>query len=177
MNDRPDPASSTPTSAPARKSGRGMLWATLAVVLAFLVGFGWQFYEATTVRGELAIAEEQLAVERLRVRLGQATLAAQSGDYEDARRQMSRFFTHLNAPATILPEPVRAVTDDFLAMRDDVITGLSRSNPEYAGVLYRMTRDLQAVADPYTEDGPPPAERPTTEPLDESALPDTTPGS
>ncbi|NIP82738.1 MAG: hypothetical protein GWM90_27370 [Gemmatimonadetes bacterium] len=136
-----------PAMEPVRKKrGRGMLWALLAVVVAFLAGFGWQWYEASTVRDELAATRQELRVERLRVRLGQATLAAQAGDYESARQQMSEFFTTVQQQSATLPDSVAAVTDGLLAMRDEVITGLSRSNPEFAGVLYGMLERFRNAA-------------------------------
>ncbi|MFW6206157.1 MAG: hypothetical protein ACOC5I_02865 [Gemmatimonadota bacterium] len=129
-----------------RKRGRGVLWTLIAMVVAFGAGFGWQFYEASRVRAELADTQQQLLVERLRVRLGQAAIAAQSGDYESARQRMSDFFTRLDAASPELPDSITVVTDQFLAVRDEVITGLSRANSEYAGVLYGMLDRFRNVA-------------------------------
>ncbi len=92
---------STPGAASApRKRGPGFLWFLIAVLLAFGAGFGWQFYEASLVRTELSETQQELMVERLRVRLGQAAIAAQSGDYEAARQRMSDFFTRLDRSLT-----------------------------------------------------------------------------
>lgn len=137
----------TPTAPTLEKGGRGMLWGLLAVVLAFGAGFFWQFYEASTVRQDLSVAEQQLEMERLRVHLGQAALAAQAGNFELSRRKMSTFFGQLQEKAAAMPPEVRTVATDFLAMRDDVITGLSRSNPEYGAVLYGMHDDLSTAID------------------------------
>ncbi|MFP4624433.1 MAG: hypothetical protein ACOCVZ_09505 [Gemmatimonadota bacterium] len=146
MNDTPRPGTSA-TGSVRKKSGKGVLFGLLAVVVAFAAGFLWQFYEATTVREQLTQAEQELAVERLRIRLGQAALAAQAGDYESARRQMSVFFTRLQEVGNELPNEMTGPAADFLAMRDDIITGLSRSNPEYAGVLYGMLEQMTAAAE------------------------------
>jgi hypothetical protein len=146
MDDTPH-ADTTSTRSGRKSSGKGLLWTFLAVVIAFLVGFFWQWYEASTIRDDLATTRVELEVERLRVRLGQASLAAQSGDFESARRQMSAFFTHLQERGDQLPDEVAALADDFLGMRDEVITGLSRSNPEYAGVLYGMLEQLGTTLD------------------------------
>ncbi len=157
MNDTPraDATPESPSPAPAqgavrKKSGKGVLWGLLAVVIAFSAGFLWQFYEASEVRADLGEAERSLVEERLRVRLGQAALAAQSGEYESARLQMSEFFSQAQDNAGVLTAEVRGVTNDFLAMRDEIITGLSRSNPEYAAVLYGMLETLGNAID-----GPP----------------------
>jgi hypothetical protein len=129
------------------KMGRqGWLWALLLVVLAFFIGFFWQFYQATTVRATLAATEHELIVERLRVQLANAAIAAQTGRYEASRREMSDFFNRIHAQRAILPQELRSVADEFLAMRDDVITGLSRGNPEYAGVLFGMLDRFEAAA-------------------------------
>jgi hypothetical protein len=123
----------------------GWLWALLLVVLAFFIGFFWQFYQATTVRTTLAATEHELVVERLRVQLANAAIAAQTGRYEAARREMSDFFNRIHAQRAILPQELRPVADEFLAMRDDIITGLSRANPEYAGVLFGMLDRFEAA--------------------------------
>lgn len=159
-----------PTAGDRRTLGRrGWLWALIAVVLAFFIGFFWQFYQATTVRDTLAATETDLMVERLRVQLANAAIAAQGGRYEESRRQMSDFFNRLQTQQWALPPQLRPVADEFQAMRDDVITGLSRGNPEYSGVLFGMLERFdQAVPaqgavrqDPVEERAPP----------DESATP------
>lgn len=134
------------STARSGKKGRGLLWSFVAVVLAFGAGFGWQYYEASQVREELAVTQQQLMVERLRVRLGQAAMAAQTGNYESARLRMSRFFTELDGAAPTLPVPLDAIAAQILARRDDVITGLSRANPEYAEVLYGMLDRFRSAA-------------------------------
>jgi hypothetical protein len=126
------------TPASTQPRGKWLGFAFLAVVIAFFIGFGWQFYRATTVGHALSAVEHELVVERLRVQLANAALAAQDGRYEAARREMSDFFSRVHSQRAFLPDPLVSVTDEFLAMRDDVITGLSRANPEYAGVLRGM---------------------------------------
>lgn len=149
MDETTNPETTSRTTGAEPPSTRtGVPWGVMLVllVIAFGVGFGWQFYEATTVRGELSAAQQELEVERLRIQLGQAALAAHSGDFEAARTQMSDFFTQLQEKAPAMPAEVRRVAEDFLNMRDEVITGLSRSNPEYAAVLYGMVEELgQAI--------------------------------
>lgn len=146
------PRHETPTNTTGAVSGktrRGVPWGVFIVLLvvAFAAGFAWQFYEATTARDQLSAVERELAVERLRIRLGQAALAAQSGEFEAARRQMSEFFTQLEENSATMTDDVRHVAGDFLTMRDEVITGLSRSNPEYAGVLYGMLEQFGTAID------------------------------
>lgn len=142
------PTGPSSTTAPARKDARrGLLWGLLAVVIAFSAGFLWQYSEARDARSDLTVAQDELEMERLRVDLGKAALAAQAGNFELSRQQMSRFFGMLQERSAAMPEEVRGVATDFLAVRDNVITGLSRSNPEYGAVLYRMYEDLSAAID------------------------------
>jgi hypothetical protein len=146
MEDRPTTEHrDTPRAVPRRAGGRGMLWGLVAVVIAFFIGFFWQFYEATTVRRTLAATEQELVVERLRVQLANGAIAAQAGRYEEARAEMSHFFTRIQTERWALPDRLRTVGDEFLAMRDDIITGLSRANPEYAAVLFGMLERFEAA--------------------------------
>jgi hypothetical protein len=128
------------TPGATRPDGRWIGFGLVAIVIAFLIGFGWQFYRATTVGQTLRGVEQDLVVERLRVQLANATIAAQEGRYELARRTMSDFFTRLHTERQLFERraPIRGLADEFLAMRDEVITGLSRANPEYADVLRGM---------------------------------------
>lgn len=137
MHDTPGMQSHT-TAAKPKKRGRGLVWTLIVAALAFGAGFGWQYYEADRVRDQLDATRQELAIERLRVRLGQAAIAAQAGEFEAARQQMSDFFTRLSAVADQLPDEMAAVAGEILATRDDVITGLSRANDEYAAILYDM---------------------------------------
>jgi hypothetical protein len=140
MEPREEPRRTRPRTRPG---GKGMLWGLLAVVIAFSIGFLWQFYRATTVRAALSATEQELVLERMRVQLASAALAAQGGRYEDARSEMSSFFDRVQTQRWALPDPLRVVTDEFLAMRDDVITGLSRANPDYAAVLFGMLQRFE----------------------------------
>lgn len=137
-----------------RPGGKGMLWGLLAVVIAFSIGFFWQFYQATTVRQTLAATEQDLMVERLRAHLANAALAAQGGRYEAARIEMSSFFNRAQTQQPALPDPLRGVTSEFLGMRDDVITGLSRADPAYGAVLFGMLQRFEEAL-PRTDETAP----------------------
>lgn len=147
MDDTPHTEPSATPEPVRAKGGRGWVWALLAILIAFGAGFFWQWYEGQMVREQLGTTAQELEIERLRVRLGEATLAAQAGDYESARQEMSELFTHVQGRMADLPPEVAAVVEDFLAMRDEIITGLSRSNPEYAGILYGMIERLGNAVD------------------------------
>lgn len=162
-----------PAESGRKRPGRGMMWGLLAVVLAFLIGFFWQFYEATTVRDDLAATQQELRVERLRVQLAQAALAAQAADFEEARQQMSSFFTSLQESRGMVPPQIDSVADEFLAKRDQVITGLSRSNPEFAAVLYGMLGRFEEVA-PTQRRQEAPAASPATQEAERTEVEGTT---
>lgn len=153
----PSGTTSTPASTSDGKRGRGrrLLWTVLAVVLAFLVGFGWQYYRAMGIEESLEATERELAVERLRLGLAQATLAAQTGEFEIARREMSEFFNSAQEQLGELPPDLQQTLREILTMRDDVITGLSRSNPEYAGVLYGFLDRFRSATDDAPAASPP----------------------
>lgn len=152
--DHAAPAPAGPAEPARSSSGKKFLWVLVLVALAFLAGFGWQYYRAMTIEDRLERTEQELAVERLRVGLAQAAVAAQSGDYEAARRQMSDFFTATQRRLEELPPDVRPVAEELLRDRDQVITGLSRENYEYATILYEMLQRFQTSLEPA---GPAPA--------------------
>jgi hypothetical protein len=157
MHDRPTTEpDEVPRRTQSRPGGKGMLWGLLAVVIAFLIGFFWQFYQATTVRATLAATEQELVLERMRVQLTGAALAAQGGRYEEARTEMSSFFNRIQTQRWALPDRLRTVADEFLAMRDDIITGLSRANPDTAATLFGMLQRFEEAmpdADPLARPG------------------------
>jgi len=142
-----------------KKSGGGLGWALLAVVLAFGGGAGWQYYRVLDVQEMLDQARAELRVERLRLGLAQAAMAAQAGEFEPARLRMSTFFTQLDESIAELPDAVAAVGDDFLSSRDEVITALSRANPEYPAILWSMLDRFEtAMGSPPERLAPPAAD-------------------
>ncbi|HSH46620.1 MAG TPA: hypothetical protein VK966_12320 [Longimicrobiales bacterium] len=154
-------STASPGRSTEKRRGRGILWAALAVLVAFAVGFGWQYYRASTIQDSLEETEQELAMERLRLGLAQATLAAQSGDYELARQQMSDFFNDAQSQMGMFPPELQQALREILTQRDDVITGLSRSNHEYGGVLHGFLDRLRVTTDagpatPSADDSLPP---------------------
>lgn len=110
-----------------------------AVLLAFLVGFGWQWVEARGYRGERDEAVRELELQRLATTLASAIIQADRGSYESARELASRFFTGLQATVDRVEQPqATAELGDILGRRDAVITALSRSDPSSEDELTRM---------------------------------------
>lgn len=146
---------------------RNVLIVTAAVVVAFGVGFGWQFAKARQARLELDTAREEMAViqrertlEQLEASIAMATVAAQFGNFERGRQLASDFFDLLQEEASNAPETARSGLDDILARRDGIITVLSRGQPEsgfeLATVLTLLQRALgkEPTLSPRPQSGP-----------------------
>lgn len=118
--------------------GRKTLLVTVGIVLAFLVGFGWQFARAHSLQGQLDKTQRELTFQRLQATLGAATIEAQRGGFEPARQLASDFFSNLQGAVDQAPEAGRSQLQDILGQRDAVITELSRSDVQSGAVLARM---------------------------------------
>jgi hypothetical protein len=121
---------------------RNILLAIVAVVVAFLIGFGWQWSRANALDERATTAERALELQRVESTLGAAAIDAQGGSYETARQHASEFFTLLQdavANATE-DEPAERTTAmrELLGQRDAIITMLSRSDPQSGPQLARM---------------------------------------
>ncbi len=109
-----------------------------AVVVAFLVGFLWQYTRARTFERERTQLRNELIFKRLETTLAAALIEADRGNFEVARQLSSEFFTNLqsnlsNAPPTTLQE-LTAINRH----RDQVITATSRSQPEASTLLGQL---------------------------------------
>ncbi len=116
------------------RTKRGLLVAG-GVIVAFLVGFGWQFVRTHGLQGKLDQAQRDLAAQRLEATLGAATIEAQRGQFEPARRLASDFFTALQGSIDQAPETGRPALQQILQQRDQVITELSRSDAQVGTTL------------------------------------------
>ncbi len=108
------------------------------VVVAFLVGFGWQFARAHSLAGQLDQARKELTFQRMEATLGAATIEAQRGGFEPARQLASDFFTQLQAATDQAPSAGQAQLQQILGQRDQVITELSRSDAGAGAVLSQL---------------------------------------
>ncbi len=117
-----------------REKARKVLYVLAALLIVFLVGAGWQFLRAERLRDELDATRRELAFTRLESRLGAATLEARRGSYEVARQLASDFYSDLQPRIDDTPDEARRHFTAVLDRRDDVITGLSRSQ-ESAGLM------------------------------------------
>lgn len=115
-----------------------MLGGALAAVLAFLIGFGWQYSRAERLEQELNVASKDLAFERLEGKLAAATIEADLGNYEIARQLASDFFTELQADIRRAPEETHQQLNAIAAQRDIIITAASRSDPQTASLIGQL---------------------------------------
>ncbi len=127
--------------------GRAWLFAIFAVVVAFGAGYGYQYTQTRQLQQELDAAQTELELLRLRGEIGQASFLAQRGDYETARRRASSFFTQLQVLAD-RAEGDEAGYEPILARRDEVITALSRANPESVDLLGALYARISGTEPP-----------------------------
>ena len=134
--------------AKANSTGRALLWAVAAAVVAFLIGFGWQYSRARSADARAAYASRALAAARLEATLGGAVIDAQQGHYEISRQRTSNFFTGVQRRlAPTLPTDPAAQARQLLNERDAIITGLARNDPASASVLAELlTRYREIVS-------------------------------
>ena len=135
----------------------------MAAVVAFLVGFGWQYLSARRFEQRLDATSRELRLARLEAMLAVAVTQAQRGDYERARRQTSDFYTQAqrsvtgarvagrgNASLPAAEDALRRVLQE----RDTTVTLLSRGDPTVATALTRQLTEYGTALR-----GPPPEER------------------
>jgi hypothetical protein len=127
-----------------------------AVVAAFLVGF---FVSWTSVRAldrelgatdaELEDTRFELELYRLQGRLGAALAEAQRSNFERSRQLVSGVFAGLQENLGRIQDPERrAAAQRILAQRDELITLLSRAEPEATQRLMLLYTQLFAAIDP-----------------------------
>ena len=115
-----------------------MLGGAIATVLAFLIGFGWQYTRAERLEQELNVASTELAFQRLEGKLAAATIEADQGNYEIARQLASDFFTGLQADIPRAPDAAQQQLNVIAAQRDIIITAASRSDPQTASLIGQL---------------------------------------
>jgi hypothetical protein len=115
-----------------------LLGALIGIVAAFLIGFGWQYSRARSFENRLDDVTQDYTFKRLEATLAAATIEAQRGNYELARRHASDFFTGLQDALPGAPENARTTLQRISTQRDAIITAASRSDPQTASVLEQL---------------------------------------
>jgi hypothetical protein len=116
-----------------------------AVIVAFLIGFIWQYMRAERLETALGETRHTLALTQTEATLGAAVIEAERGKYEESRQLASDFFNGLQQSTMLAPQTARPVVAQLLSQRDSVITLLSRSEPQGAILLSRMFADFRTA--------------------------------
>jgi hypothetical protein len=127
---------------PNKSSSRMQRYIIYAAVLlvVFLLGLVPMWLKARTAANSLAETEHQLVLSKMQNDLASAVIDARRGDYEPARRALSRFFTSLRAEmdkgksANYTEAQINSMQPLF-AGRDELITLLARNDPASADRL------------------------------------------
>ena len=146
-----------------------ILYAVLGAVVVFLLGFLPQWSRARGLSRELRSTRIELKMARLEGRLGAALSESLRSNYERSRQLMADFFTELQASMGQVQDPrKRAALTQILAQRDEIITLLSRAQPESTQRLMLLYSTYFVAMDPAGRNAPPPVTPPPPPP-------DTTP--
>jgi hypothetical protein len=141
------------------------LYALLGIVLAFLIGFGWQYTRARDFENRLAQSEKALTFKKLESTLAAAIIEADRGNYEIARQLSSDFFTDLQANLSRAPQEHQQELTAISGQRDVIITAASRADPQTGSLLaqlYSTYRVAFGDAPVTPRAGAAPAPAPTT---------------
>lgn len=133
-------------------------WIGLAIaglVLSFLIGFIPSWSRSRALERELRETRFELEMARLQGRLGAALAEASRSNYERARQLMTGVFSGLQ-------ENVGRVRDTaqqrelqlVLQQRDEIITLLSRAEPESTQRLMLLYTRFFAAVDPLGREAP-----------------------
>jgi len=119
------------------------------ILIAFLLGFVPQTIAKNHARRDLETARLELRLSREQGRLGAALAESMRSNYERSRQLMAGFFTDMQGAVGQVPDARRrqALTG-ILSQRDEVITLLSRSQPEASQRLMILYTQLFSAIDP-----------------------------
>jgi hypothetical protein len=131
-----------------------VLGTAIAAIVGFAIGALWQNASARAYSSDLDMARieldstrHELTFQRLEATLGAATIEAQRGNHESARRLASQFFTDLQASVGSAPQAAQPRLRSILDQRDVLITELSRANLESGGVLAEVFAQYREAMD------------------------------
>jgi hypothetical protein len=120
-----------------------------ALVIGFLFGFVHEHIGRRHAERHLAQARLELRLARDEGRLGAALAEAMRGNYERSRQLMMGTFSDLQSAAGQVSDAgQRQAISGMLSQRDEIITLLSRAQPESAQRLMILYTQLFAALDP-----------------------------
>lgn len=128
---------------------RSLTVAAAALVIGFLLGFVPEHIGRGHADQRLAEARLELRLSRDLGRLGAALAESMRGNYERARQLMAGTFSDLQATSVQVSDPRRRqALNGFLSQRDEIITLLSRAQPESSQRLMILYTQLFSALDP-----------------------------
>jgi hypothetical protein len=113
-------------------------FAIAGIVVAFLIGFLWQYTRARGFEQERTQLRNELVFKRLETTLAAALIEADRGNYEFARQLSSEFFTGLQMNLSHAPRTTLQELNAINRQRDVVITAASRGHPETSSLLGQL---------------------------------------
>lgn len=126
-----------------------------ALLVAFLIGFLPQWVRVRSMDRALTETRYELSLLDLGGRLGAALAEAQRGNYERARQLMTGFFSGVQTQLDLSADPaLRQELLPLLQQRDELITLLSRAEPEATSRLNLMYTRYFAAVHPLGREAP-----------------------
>jgi hypothetical protein len=124
------------------------------ILVAFLIGFVPTWSHARNLEHRLSVTDQELRLARVQGRLGAALAEAMRSNYERSRQLMTGVFSELQAVHPALEQPERrAAAEQILQQRDEIITLLSRAEPESVQRLMLLYTRYSAAVDPELRAG------------------------
>ena len=163
---------------PTEMDRRTLALVIAGLLIAFLLGFVPEWMAKSRADRELATARTELRLARQQGRLGAALAEALRSNYERSRQLMAGYFTDLQATLpSVTDARRRQALNGNLSQRDEIITLLSRAQPESSQRLMLLYTSSFTVLDPQgavasaVTTAPPPVPAPTAAPAPAPAPP------
>lgn len=129
-----------------KANARLFLFVAIAAVVAFVIGFGWQYLRGRQNAERATYAERALEGARLEALLSGAVIDAQEGKFELSRQRASDFFSRLqNRLSPQIDSASTSAANQVISQRDAVITALARSDPSAESVLSRLLGQYRSL--------------------------------
>jgi hypothetical protein len=129
--------------------------AVVGLIVAFLIGFVPMWSRTRTLDRHLEETRFELELYRIQSHMGAALAEAQRSNYERARQLMTQVFASLQDASPQIADPQRRQgAEAVLGERDEIITQLSRAEPESTQRLMLLYTRLFAAIDPLGRNAP-----------------------
>jgi hypothetical protein len=134
---------------------RTLALVSAGLVIAFLLGFVPEMIAKRNADRDLAAARHELALAKLQGRLGAALAESLRSNYERSRQLMAGYFSGLqDAIPAVTDARQKTALNGILGQRDELITLLSRAQPESSQRLMLLYTAMFSAIDPQGALGP-----------------------